>query len=164
MKQKIFLTAILAMALLMSTGCAKQAVEIGQLANKANQDSEALQVKSRDAKRVADANILSTTIQLYILDTKKIPTIKDGNGNLRAFKLIKNSADFKTLESTIKANDSSMYIPVDPQDPDRYFEFYSDGQIYTIKTLLEQDNGNCKQIKPGYCEFEVKGYAKSVLE
>lgn len=163
MKQKIILTIVLTFGILILTGCTKQISEIDQAVKKTNKDLSAARVEARDAKRISDVNILNTIVQIYIVDKKEIPTIKDGNGHYRSFKLIKNSSDFKTLESVIKDYDSSMYIPVDPSDPERYYEFYSDSHKYTIKAYLEENNGNCKQIRPDYCEFEIKGNIDSLL-
>ncbi len=145
------------------TGCSQQFKEIKQNTKQAKNEINDLSIESRDAKRVADANILNTTIQLYILDAETLPTIKDTDGNFKSLKLINNSSDFKQFEKLIKNNDPSMSIPTDPLDPDRYFEYYSDGKTYTIKTYLEQKNTNCTQTKPGYCEFVIEGNIDTVL-
>lgn len=164
MKQK-FILVILVVGVLTLTGCSNEVKQIGDLTKKASQDLDATRMKARDAKRIADARILSTGIQLYALDAESLPTAKDDKGNFRAMKLIKGSADYTLLESTLKSKDSTSYLPSDPAEPERYFEYFSDGKIYTIKTPLEQSGiENCKQIKPGFCEFEVKGDLDSVLK
>lgn len=163
MKQKIFFIPILALGLLVLSGCAKQSTIIGQITGQMVKNLEEARIENRDAKRLTDVKLIDTIIQIYILNTERMPTIKDSNGNFRSFKLIKDSSDFITLESAIKENVPSGDIPVDLSDPIRYYEFYSDGQNYIIKAYLEQDNGNCKQTKPGYCEFEIKGNMDAVL-
>ncbi|MFA4872416.1 MAG: DUF4190 domain-containing protein [Patescibacteria group bacterium] len=138
--------------------------QVTGLIDNAKQELDTAAVKSRDAKRIADARILNTTIQIYALDTEKLPIAKDEKNNFRPFKLIKGSPDFTSLESEIKGNDSSQYITADPSDPERYYEYFSDGKIYTIKAYLEQTNvENCKEVKSGYCEFEIKGDLASAL-
>lgn len=163
MKQKIFIINLLLMILL--SGCSKGVNEIVDLTKKSNQALETAQMKSRDARRVSEAKILDIRIQLYADGTGKLPVAKDDAGNFKSLKLIKNSADFKQLDAELLRFENEQALEADPLDPERYYEYFSNGEIYSIKAFLEQNNfEKCKESKPGYCEFEIRGKLESALK
>jgi len=158
MKQKIFLM-ILAVFALTLTGCAKEAVEIGGIAQKANQDLKVIEekrVQNRDWKRTRDLEYLANTIRVYADDNNQFPKTLDDKGVVSTLKLINKSEDFKLFETAIKSLDSSLAVPIDPLDPDRYYEYNSDGKSYSVKVYLEQDGAeNCESVKKGYCQMKI---------
>lgn len=164
MKSKKIILSILIVLALIIAGYFKVSREIKPATEKFNRDMAVLEIKSRDAKRVSDIKILNTTIQIYALDKEKLPTKKDEKGNFVPFNLTKDSSDYNNLESEINGYDKTLHISSDPST-DRYYSYFSDGKIYSIKAYLEQENTQgCKVTKPGFCEFEIKGDLESILK
>jgi hypothetical protein len=164
MNKKLLLTSLI-LGVLVLSGCTQEIEKIGEIAQKSSQNLETVKIKGRDAKRIADINILNTVVKIYVLDKEKLPMLKDEKGSFRLFQLIKGSSDFSDFETEIKSSDKNFYVPTDPSDPERYYEYFSDGQIYIIKAVLEESNiQNCKETKPGFCELEIRGDLKSVLK
>jgi len=138
--------------------------QVTGLIDNAKQELDTAAVKSRDAKRLADAKILNITIQLYTLDAETLPTAKDNAGNFKTWKLTKNSTDFTQLLSTLKSVDSTLDIPADPLDPGRSYEYFSDGEKYTIRTFFESDGKeNCQPVKQNYCKYEITGSLAQII-
>ncbi|MEI6379092.1 MAG: hypothetical protein WCO55_05515 [Candidatus Falkowbacteria bacterium] len=164
MKHKKVILSILLVIVLIVIGYFKVAKEMKPATEKLNKDLSALEVKKRDARRTADIKILSLAIQIYALDKEKLPVKKDSKGNFVSYKLLSGSSDFNELESILNGNNPEQHAKSDPS-PDRYYEYYSDGKVYSVKGWLEQENiQNCKLIKPEYCEFEVKGDLATILK
>jgi hypothetical protein len=164
MKKQFLLTALLLISIsLISTGCVQQVKEIKDITKQTQKDLSEAKIEARDAQRVSNIKIFHTTLQLYALDAKKLPSKQDANRNYQSFKLIKNSSDFKTVESELKSIDSSFYIPVDPNDPNRYIEFYSDNEIYWVKTFLTQKSDNCEMNTDNYCVYTIQGTLENIF-
>jgi len=164
MKPKKIILSIVFVLFLIIVGYFKISKEMEPATEKLNKNLATLDMRSRDSKRVADIKILDTTIQIYAYDKEKLPTKKDEKGNFLPFNLIKDSTDYNNLESEINNYDKTLHISSDPST-DRYYSYFSDGKIYSVKAYLEQDNiQGCKPTKPGFCEFEIKGDLASILE
>ncbi|MFH1412456.1 MAG: DUF4190 domain-containing protein [bacterium] len=120
--------------------------------------------EARDARRFSDVKILNIAIQLYALDTEALPTAKDSDGSYKTLELIKDSADFNLLLAALKNFDPTLDVPVDPFDPDRSYEYFSDGENYTIKVFFESDDKeDCQPIESSYCEYEITGSLTQIL-
>ncbi len=138
------------------TGCTQQVPDA--ITNKLIDQLDQERMVVRDNKRIADANWILTSTELYFSFFNKAPFFKDAQGNLKSLNLIKGSKDYMDFQSEInkidEEDDTILDIPTDPLDSNRPYVYYSDGDKTSVTIYLENEQLGCKLIKQNYCELK----------
>lgn len=92
------------------------------------------QMKARDAQRKADLGNIARALEMYYNDHESYPLADGGRISVEGVGL-----DWGTEFST----DDAIYmkaLPKDPQDPEHYYCYESDGSYYALYAYLENEN------------------------
>lgn len=103
---------------------------------------------ARDAKRISDIRALQTAAELFFAENGKYPVIKT-NVAVKS-----NESEWSKLMQMMYFTNPKAY-PIDPQNPDKYYQYTSDGKKFTITAVFENENYGCEPIRDGLCKFEV---------
>ena len=158
-KHLLLFTAISICSLIVLSGCAQK---VSDLAGQKMEEVDETRTWAKDEKRRSSVRMLSIAVELYALDEEKLPFKKDANGTYQSYKLIKDSADFNLLQSQLQKVGSYLEVPVDPDDPNRYLEYYSNGDTFLVKAFLSGQSDDCKMNSNNLCEFVIKKALKDL--
>lgn len=93
---------------------------------------------SRDAKRKADLELIRGGVEIYKADCNEYP-VEDGVPS-DAGVLATDGLHLTGDNSPVSCAGTNIYmgeIPEDPQSPNSYYRYYSDGEIYQVCAHLE---------------------------
>jgi len=102
----------------------------------------------QDNKRISDGDSIRMAAEIYFLDHATYPTL-EGEGVAQS-----NAETWGKFEAILQAAGIlTSGVPVDPLHPEKFYQYKSDGDSFTITVLLENQSNDCVMIEEGGCRL-----------